>query len=258
MSSFASLLTSFRSRSVSLLLSLRLPSQPPPSSIHLFTPFALQPNRQHHNVFKTVYTMNVAYFRWKQSDPQVHINFRYVNAEQQLDRVFNLSRSIDEPVTACMQRIQSNLRKELDKKQRRTKKPKRPQQSSDEPVVAVVEPVDESLADVKLLNLSGGELSPSATMLDVFGQQEAGISTDVAMVIFDQRFGIAYNLPWVHGIALPTSILAGYFVYPTRLELDGCDAHGADFEWFVVGSSGIFFKFFYSEFDAPFVFIFCV
>lgn len=183
--------------------------------------------------------MNVAYFRWKPSDPQVHINFRYVNADQQLDRVFNLSRTIEEPVAACMQRIQSNLRKELDKKLRRTKKPKRPQQQSSDEAVAVASD-EPAAADVKLVWVSegGGELLPSATMLDVFGQHEAGISTAVQMVIFDQRFEVAYNLPWVHGIALPTSILAGYFVYPTRLELDGCDVHGADFEWFVVSSDG--------------------
>lgn len=58
------------------------------------------------------------------------------------------------------------------------------------------------------------------------------IIEDILFKIHDQEFKIQFNLPWVNLIKLPTSILAGYFVYPSKLELLSAESTETTYEWF--------------------------
>lgn len=52
------------------------------------------------------------------------------------------------------------------------------------------------------------------------------------MTIDDESYEINYNAPWIKLIALPTSILAGFYVYPSKLELEFADRHSSEFFWY--------------------------
>lgn len=74
-------------------------------------------------------------------------------------------------------------------------------------------------------------------MLDVFSDSAGGggghIIDDMEIIIMGHRFGVAYNLPWVNVITLPSSMLAGYLTYPTKLEMQCADLASTTFQWFV-------------------------
>lgn len=44
-------------------------------------------------------------------------------------------------------------------------------------------------------------------------------------------FAIKFNWPCINLINLPTSILAGFYVYPSKLEMDNADRHASEFKW---------------------------
>lgn len=46
------------------------------------------------------------------------------------------------------------------------------------------------------------------------------------------RYTVKFNWPWINLLTLPTSILAGFFVYPSKLEMDFADRQASDFTWF--------------------------
>lgn len=52
------------------------------------------------------------------------------------------------------------------------------------------------------------------------------------MIIEDQTYFVNYNSPWIKLVALPSSILAGSYVYPSKLELDFADRHSTQFQWY--------------------------
>lgn len=52
------------------------------------------------------------------------------------------------------------------------------------------------------------------------------------MIIEDQIYSFNYNSPWIKLMALPSSILAGFYVYPSKLELDFSDRHSTQFHWY--------------------------
>ena len=56
--------------------------------------------------------------------------------------------------------------------------------------------------------------------------------TDLELKIIDQTFAVHFNLPWVNGISLPKSILAGYYCYPSKLDLEGAARSDTLYKWY--------------------------
>lgn len=52
------------------------------------------------------------------------------------------------------------------------------------------------------------------------------------MHINSQPFTIAFNYPWIDLIALPASLLAGCYVYPSKLEIQCHNKNDTTIEWF--------------------------
>lgn len=52
------------------------------------------------------------------------------------------------------------------------------------------------------------------------------------MHINNQTYTIAFNFPWIDMIALPTSLLAGCYVYPAKLEIQCHNKTDTTIEWF--------------------------
>lgn len=85
--------------------------------------------------------MDIVYFRNQSENGQMYINFHYKDEEFGLDRVFNLMRSVSEPVDTCLDRIRVNIGKEVEKRNRKKKgkaAKNKTNQPSDETIAAPV------------------------------------------------------------------------------------------------------------------------
>lgn len=59
-----------------------------------------------------------------------------------------------------------------------------------------------------------------------------GTMDDVLLQIVGEPYKVIYNTPWVEVITLPTSILAGFFIYPAKLDLLFAEKKHSKFEWY--------------------------
>lgn len=73
--------------------------------------------------------MDKVYFRNDSHSEELHINFRYVNADLKLDREFNFSRRMSEKIEDVLTRIRGNIEKEIFKKAKKGKNKSLPQES---------------------------------------------------------------------------------------------------------------------------------
>lgn len=185
--------------------------------------------RHRHDVFKFLYEMDTIYFRKRSQTEDVQINFHYVNANLQLDRVFNLQRSLGETLGSCLGRIQANLEKELKKK--RGRKKKSPEADS--------VPIDAEYVGLVQLLRDDQPLDGQTLLEDVMGSCPPVGPSDLLMDIFGITFRVSCNLPWVNQIGLPASIMSGYYVYPSKLDMDCAELRDCDFLWFKVVHFGI-------------------
>lgn len=159
---------------------------------------------------KILYKMNHAYFRYNEEENQLAINFRYQNPEFKIDRDFNFCRNPSENIDLCLERMKTNLEKEFSKK---NKKKNNKKNVDTENVSEVVLPPPE--ISVKLVK-AGNALS-NVTFLDLFKELET--KENVVLKVIDDDFHIAFNQPWVVSVTLPSSILAGFEVYPNKMEI---------------------------------------
>lgn len=50
--------------------------------------------------------------------------------------------------------------------------------------------------------------------------------------VLDRTFKLVLNQPWVVNLVLPTSILAGYTVYPSKLEMKYAEKAYSKTQWY--------------------------
>lgn len=55
---------------------------------------------------------------------------------------------------------------------------------------------------------------------------------DLHLKVLDRTFELVLNQPWVVNLVLPTSILAGFTVYPSKLEMKYADKEYCKAEWY--------------------------
>lgn len=186
-----------------------------------------------------VLDMNEAYFKHLADEQKIAISFRFVQDinSKKIDRIFNFVRDLNENVDVSLCRIKNNLEKEVSKKMK--KKAKKTQQPSDKEV--------EEILQVRLTRLARGILHhPIHFQIAVELHDVNGIVTNKSFSdLLDQfdgndyflklqqiPFAVKFNWPWINTLTLPTSILAGFYVYPSKLEFDFADRHASDFVWF--------------------------
>lgn len=180
--------------------------------------------RHRHDLFKFLYNMDTIYFRTRSQSDDVQINFHYVNPTLQLDRVFNLQRSLTESLDSCLGRIRANLEKELKRRKGRKKKSQEAGSNTEDA---------ESVGLVQLLR-DDQAVDGQILLQDVLAECPPIGPSDLLMEIFGVTLRVSCNLPWVNQIALPTSIMSGYFVYPTKLDMECADLWDCEFQWFKV------------------------
>uniref|UniRef100_U5ETA8 Putative glucose-repressible alcohol dehydrogenase transcriptional effector ccr4 n=1 Tax=Corethrella appendiculata TaxID=1370023 RepID=U5ETA8_9DIPT len=175
--------------------------------------------------------MNIVYLKQVPNEEQCHFHFRLINKSMGIDRVFNFSRNLNENINACVDRMQSNIAKEFNKKtkKRNNKKQKKIQTPSQSDGAATTSQAIE-IPEISLKFLNESEEIRDQQLCDLI--EDIKINSKIILEIIDEKFQINYNCPWINLIALPTSILAGFYVYPSKLELQFADKDECEFIWY--------------------------
>lgn len=167
---------------------------------------------------KQFYKMSTAYFRHETEQNQFQITFRLLNDQFKIDRTFNFSRYITENITTCMDRIKTNVEKEFVKK---TKKKKSK--------VAEKNSFESTAPNVTVELLKDGRVLEDGCFNEIL---VPNVENNLVLRIINEEFRVIFNSPWVTQIVLPTSILAGFIVYPSKLELQFSDKALCTIKWF--------------------------
>ncbi|XP_059615325.1 2',5'-phosphodiesterase 12 [Phlebotomus argentipes] len=166
--------------------------------------------------------MDRVYFRHADNDGSVDISFRYTNAEHNIDRVFNFRRNVNELVQGFTDRTRTNIEKEFNKHNK--KKQKKKSSETAQEAVQVTPPEI-------IVQLTGhGEDLSGKTFQEILVTETLRNSLELS--IHDQKLPVAVNYPFVDLITLPASILAGFFVYPSKIELSFASENDCTFTWY--------------------------
>ena len=138
---------------------------------------------------------------------QVQLRFTYTEPALNFERVFNMNRSAEEEISVLTARITSNIEKFLLKKASKVNKKK---------ISDGAAPLDASITRPPTSLLLDG--SPAAPEMPC---AEALVTHGSRAVLHIGRlqYRLSVNPPAVLSLSLPTSLMAGFPVYPGRLQL---------------------------------------
>lgn len=148
------------------------------------------------------------------------------------ERTFNFSRKVAENVDAFTGRVSSNIKKELDK----GKKRKKVKGAKGEPLpeTQTLPPPPEDIKvellenhDTPLVGITVQEL-----LNKIKEKKVNNTAQSYYMSILGELHKIQLNAPWVTSLTMPSSILAGYLVYPNKLETLFSDKSDLEFIWY--------------------------
>lgn len=176
----------------------------------------------------------IAYFRWQHDEAVVDITLQFVCEKSAVNKAFNFKRKTDELIDSTLNRIKTNVDKEVQKKAN-TKKGKSKKKDSDEALANnenndVTTTAANNVVTVAILNDSGEVLS-GITWTDFFITQPDLHKTAVLRVK-NIDYAIAFNYPYVARVDLPTCILVGYDCFPTKLDLQFTSRQECEFVWY--------------------------
>ncbi|XP_037778628.1 2',5'-phosphodiesterase 12-like, partial [Penaeus monodon] len=140
----------------------------------------------------------------------VGISFRYKNEVSQVDRTFNLQRSIDEQLANVLTRISSNIAKAANKKKKNKNNPV-------EVPVRMMRTADEAPVE-----------GDDVTCFRAFVAGAEGHS----LLIGEDKYSIDVNPPIVKTVDLPKSMMAGFPVYPNKFEVMFANKESCILKWF--------------------------
>lgn len=148
------------------------------------------------------------------------------------ERTFNFSRKIAENVDAFTGRVSSNIKKELDKGKKKQKKVKgvKGEALPDTPTLPTPPPPPEDVK-VELLENHDTPLD-GITVQELLDKIVNNTTQSYYMNILGQLYKIKLNAPWVTNLTMPSSILAGYLVYPNKLETLFSAKSDLEFIWY--------------------------
>lgn len=141
------------------------------------------------------------------------VNFELVFESLNIQRSFNLNRRCTETIGDLTLRISSNVEKSITYKV--AKKVKKGEE---------IEMPD---INVKVLN-GGTEVPPELTCNNVFFQKE---SPNLSARILGTDYKIIINPPWINSLAIPTTFLVGFPVYPKKFDASFTSKEECDFVW---------------------------
>jgi len=162
---------------------------------------------------------NTAYFRHIPDEPVFHVSLRVVHPTLAVDKQFNFCRQMTEPCSAFIARIYTNVEKVVSKKLKIKNKKNKGSSGNEE--IAKVDP--------------GGKVElkkDDIVVEDGFLCQEIFSSPgNFTLHIYECLLPVVINSPWVESIALPKSIMAGFYVYPSKFDQYFVDVDKSEWVW---------------------------
>jgi 2',5'-phosphodiesterase len=158
--------------------------------------------------------MQNAYIRCQDGANQFQLSFQLKNELLGVDRQFNFSRQLSEKVNDFLARITTSIERNVSKKKKKNKG------TSEEGKQEEANKIHVSL-------LLGGEVvSGDQACKDVL------FDNGLCLQVLDTQFSVILNAPWITLITLPSSIMAGFPVYPLKLEVLFADKSDCSFCWY--------------------------
>ena len=150
-------------------------------------------------------------------EERVEIRIHYVDQDLGVDRWFNFNRSQDDNIQQIKERITSNIDKEYQKRKKRIESKNKKKENAQVPVEYKL------MVDLKQNNqpISSEVLFKSLLVMN-----------DVTLSVNDTIYQLDVNPPLVISLKLPNSAMAGFNIYPTKLEVENCDVSHCEFVWF--------------------------
>uniref|UniRef100_A0A1Q3F6I5 2',5'-phosphodiesterase 12 n=1 Tax=Culex tarsalis TaxID=7177 RepID=A0A1Q3F6I5_CULTA len=169
--------------------------------------------------------MQTAYFRQLPEEEQCAISFRVASERYRIDKVFNFSRNVTECVDASLERMRANIEKEV--KKRGVGKKKKAKVAG-----PAEEQQGEALPDVRVrfFDVEKNEDVRGVAIAELLSKVRE--EREILLKVLDDDFRIDLNSPTVLAVSLPQSILAGFYVYPAKLETVFTDKERSEFRWF--------------------------
>ncbi|KAL1399074.1 hypothetical protein pipiens_008491 [Culex pipiens pipiens] len=176
------------------------------------------------------YRMHTAYFRQLPDEEQCAISFRVASERYRIDKVFNFSRNVTENVDASLERMRANIEKEVRKRGAAGKGAKKKGKAA--PVEGAGEGLGEALPDVRVrfFDVEKNEDVRDVAFAELLSKVRE--EREILLKVLDDDFRIDLNSPTVLAVSLPQSILAGFFVYPSKLEMVFTDKERSEFLWY--------------------------
>jgi 2',5'-phosphodiesterase len=157
--------------------------------------------------------MQNAYIRCHDGADQFQLSFQLRNGSLGVDRQFNFSRQLSEKVNDFLARITANIERSVNKKKKRKK--------------GTVEEEKQEGNNIDVALFRGGELLSGDQMC-----KDILFDSGLCLKVLDTKFSVILNPPWVTLIRLPSNIMAGFPVYPLKLEVLFADKSECRFLWY--------------------------
>ena len=141
-----------------------------------------------------------------------------------IDKQFNTSRNADETMEPFLNRMKENLRKQFEKKKSKKAKKDIDQDVSSSADIPIPISVEFKNRDNEIVNLDEAMNMQAKTFL-----MQNGLKMDIFSVPFD----IYVNPPMVQSAKLSDVILAGYMIYPFKLDVIFGNRNESIFTWYV-------------------------
>ncbi|XP_046399751.1 2',5'-phosphodiesterase 12 [Ischnura elegans] len=160
-----------------------------------------------------------AYLRVEDAADKFQFSFNFCH--KNVNRQFNFIRFKSETVQDFLNRVANNVGKVVEQKNKRKKKKLKPAHQSN---TASAEDVSEEI-NVQLLK-DGIPVPPELKCYETLGHDR------LRLLVCDNLYDIEVNVPWVSSLVLPDSILAGFPIYPCKLDIEFAGREESIFEWF--------------------------
>ncbi|GLH16403.1 Protein angel [Gryllus bimaculatus] len=161
--------------------------------------------------------MHKAYLHHEEGSETFQLCISVKDSSLSVDRQFNFKRQVTESVNSFLGRVNTNLEKVYEKKKKRkqNKAPANEETSSETSVITI---------DL----LSNGSTVPRDTICKdvLFGNNK------LLLIVCGTEYEVVVNAPWINVLSLPTSIMAGFPVYPNKLETSFFNRNKSLFSWY--------------------------
>lgn len=159
-----------------------------------------------------------AFFHLLEGSDRFKVCFHYINELLGVNRQFNFERHTSETLQSFLTRVSTNLDKIVSIKVNKKRKKGQCNEGLNVPV------------NVELISLENIKVCNTETCKDVFFSTKYNPGSFVLRMI-ELDYNVAINYPWIDSIVLPSSIMAGFPVYPSSFETKFMDKKLSKFVW---------------------------